>query len=267
MNSLKSNFAGSFYPGSDLVLQRQIQSFLDNTQKTIVKPKALLAPHAGYVYSGQTAAYAYKQLEEENYKTAIILGPTHQVYSQHLAIPAEDSYLTPLGKVDFDMNIINSLLESKLFIKDSTPHYEEHSLEVQIPFLKTMLPKIKIVPISVGGVDFETMTHAAKVLTGVLKPDVLLIISSDLSHYHPLNIAKNLDQHTINQILSLDYKKVAAEYQKKNIECCGIYPIILSLLTFTHLKDVKASLLYYDTSASASFDDQRVVGYASIAFY
>ncbi|OGI08568.1 MAG: AmmeMemoRadiSam system protein B [Candidatus Margulisbacteria bacterium GWF2_35_9] len=266
MNILRSSFSGSFYPQNATVLSKQVHSYLSKIQKTVHHPKALIVPHAGYVYSGQVAAHGYKQLEKESYQTAIILGPSHQIYNSTLAIPVENAYINPLGTVPFNESIINDLLESSLFISDSSPHYQEHSIEVQLPFLQVVQPNINIVPISVGSLSTDALKQAGKVLSKFITDDTILIISNDLSHFHSLNTAKMIDQKTIDAILSMDVDRFITAYQQRSIECCGFFPIALALATFENLKSIKATLLKYDTSASTSFDDQRVVGYTSISF-
>jgi len=232
----------------------------------MVHPKALLVPHAGYVYSGLTAAHAYRQLENENYKTAIILGPSHQVYSDSLSIPNENAYATPLGTILFDEQLKEKLIKTGNFKLDSAPHYQEHSLEVQLPFLKYMCPNIKILPLSVGNIDTKNYKACGQILAENMTPETLLIISTDLSHFHSLNIAKSLDQKTIETILNMDATALLQAYHNKTIECCGIFPIILGLTALSFFSNLKAEVLYYDTSASSSFDDERVVGYVAMGF-
>jgi len=266
MKTIRSNFSGSFYPQNAAVLSKQVHSFFSKATKHIHHPKAIIVPHAGYVYSGQVAAHGYKQLENETYKRAIVLGPSHQVYSNTLAIPIEDAYSNPLGTVKFDQELIQQLLESKFYERSSSPHYQEHSLEVQFPFLQIIQSGTSIVPISVGSLKPEELKQAGKVLAQYLDNDTVLIISNDLSHFHSLKVAKDRDSKTIEAILSQDLGAFMTAYQQKAIECCGFFPIALALAAFENLDPLEATLLNYDTSASTSFDDQRVVGYTSISF-
>lgn len=267
MSLLRNSFAGSFYPNNPLILQKQLQTFLSEPSKTINKPKAIIVPHAGYIYSAQTAAYGYKQLENENIKTVIILAPAHKTFHQSLAIPSEKSLETPLGNLDVDESKINELLSSNIFIKDSRPHYQEHSLEVQLPFLKYLLPECKIIPINVGMIDLAIAKKAGREIASVMDNNTVLVVSNDLSHYHSLKTAKELDEKTINHILKMSPDNLLNQHQMKEADCCGVFPITLLLATLNELAITKNKLLYYDTSATASFDDKHVVGYASIAFY
>ncbi len=267
MSLLKNSFAGSFYPSNPIILKKQLEGFLDNTTKTINSPKAIIVPHAGYIYSAQTAAHGYKQLENENIKTVIILAPAHKTFHQGLAIPIETVLETPLGNLYVDLIKANRLLSSKVFIKDSSPHYQEHSLEVQLPFIKLLFPNCKVIPISVGMADKTMMEQGALELSKIIDDNTILIVSNDLSHYHSLKSAKQLDENTITHIQKMSPANLLNQYQNKSIECCGIFPIILLLTTLYILNITHSQVLSYDTSATTSFDDQHVVGYVSIAFF
>ncbi len=267
MSILRNSFAGSFYPNNPVILQKQLDAYFSNTTKTIQKPKAIIVPHAGYTYSAQTVAYGYKQLTNETIKTIIVLAPAHRTFHQSLAIPAETILETPLGNLDVHQDMINILLSSELFVKDSRPHYQEHSLEVQLPFIKHLLPSCNIIPINVGMIDIALAKKAATELANITDAETVIIVSNDLSHYHSLQTAKQIDENTINHILKMSPENLITQHQKKEIECCGIFPTTLLLATLNELEVNNHKVLHYDTSASASFDDKQVVGYASIAFY
>lgn len=267
MSLLQNSFAGSFYANNPVILKKQLEGYLSNLEKTINSPKAIIVPHAGYIYSAKVAAHGYKQLEKENIKTVIILAPAHKTFHKNLAIPIETELETPIGNLTVDVKKIKQLLTSKAFILDSKPHYQEHSIEVQLPFIKMLLPDCNVVPISVGMIDNLLIQKSAKALAGIMDENTILIVSNDLSHYHSLKTANLLDENTINQILKLSPENLLNKYQNKEIECCGVFPIALLLATLNKLKITNTSVLKYDTSASTSFDDEHVVGYASIAFY
>lgn len=268
MNRLKSNFAGSFYPANPHQLATQIRQYLSVPQKAINKPLALLVPHAGVIYSGPTAGYAYKQIENTPYERVIVLGPSHQIHHTTLALPIADGVTTPLGTIDFDNDLIDQLCQSAPFKKDNSPHTQEHSLEVQFPFLQLALPNLfSLVPISVGAISADDIIKGAKKLAAALDEKTLLVISTDLSHYHSQKTAEVLDRTTINHILNFDADGLIGSYQRKAAECCGIYPILLGLAIFRELgTEIHPTLLHYDTSASTSLDDQHVVGYVSVGF-
>lgn len=263
MNSIRSTFSGSFYPENKNILDKVMESFFANCDKTISKAKGLIVPHAGYIYSGQVAAFGYKQLSNEKIKTAIVLGSSHQIYSDIAAIPREDSYITPYGKIMFDLDIINKLVSEKQIQLNSQPHYQEHSLEVQFPFLQYLNPNMLIVPISVGAMSFNKLSQIAGLLREVLDEKTILIISTDLSHFHSLSIANELDQRTITTMLSMDAKALFDGYNHQQVELCGIFPVVVALETLK--QNTFAKLLRYDTSATATQYASRVVGYTSIA--
>lgn len=267
MRSLKSSFAGQFYPAQPHQLSDLINRFLSVPVKRNLHPRAILVPHAGYVYSGQTAAYGYKELLGEPYRTAIVLGPSHQVYSSILAVPDADAYETPLGALPFNQPLYQSLLSKGIVQVNSAPHAREHSMEVQFPFLQIIHPNIQIVPMSVGNIDIETLREAGKKIADLLSPEIILIISTDLSHYHTLALAESIDQRTVNALLAMESLPLIQASQSKDMECCGLFPILLAFEIFKHFEQkITATPLFYDTSATASFDDQHVVGYVSIAF-
>lgn len=267
MNLLRNNFAGSFYPNNPVILDKLLEDFLSKPIKLIQNPKAIIVPHAGYIYSGQTAAYGYKQLENENIRTIIILSPAHKVYHQGLAIPQETELETPIGNLQVATKQINELIRSGLFKLDSAHHYQEHSSEVQLPFIKKILPSVKVLPINVGTIDINYLQKAGKELATIFDKNTVIVVSNDLSHYHSLQIAKQLDEKTINTILQLSPDYLLSMHKTKEIECCGIFPIALLLTVLNELKITNKQVLYYDTSATSSFDDKHVVGYTSIAFY
>ncbi|MEK6558138.1 MAG: AmmeMemoRadiSam system protein B, partial [Candidatus Margulisiibacteriota bacterium] len=195
------------------------------------------------------------------------LGPSHQVYSSVLAVPDADSYETPLGVLPFNQSIYQTLVSKRVAEVSSTPHLQEHSLEVQFPFLQIVSPSIQIVPISVGSLDMASLRKAGEAIASLLSPEIILIISTDLSHYHTLALAESIDKRTVNAILAMESLPLIQASQTKDMECCGLYPILLAFEIFKHFeKKPTATSLYYDTSATASFDDQHVVGYVSIAF-
>ncbi len=268
MTNLRSNFAGTFYPANPHQLAGQIRQYLDQTQKTIAHPKALLVPHAGIVYSGATAGFAYKQIEDLPYERIIILAPSHQLYHRALAIPIAKGVDTPLGHIRFDADTITSLTQSKPFILDNSPHLQEHAIEVQYPFIQMALnAPFQVLPISVGDINGTDIKLGSQQLAHLMDDKTLLIISSDLSHYHNKNTAQVLDNTTLTHILHNDIDGLIGSYQRKAAECCGLHPILLGMAILNSLPPpYSATLLHYDTSASTSFDDQHVVGYASIAF-
>jgi AmmeMemoRadiSam system protein B len=268
MTHLRSNFSGTFYPANPHQLSDQIQLYLDQANRSITKPIALLVPHAGIIYSGPTAGFAYKQIAGLPYERVIILAPSHQIYHTSLAIPDAIGAETPLGPIQFDIGCIASLCASQPFVRDNSPHLQEHSIEVQYPFLQIALKApFQVIPISVGAISNADKTKGAQLLAPLLDEKTLLVISTDLSHFHNQKTAEVLDRTTIQYILTSDANGLMGSYQRKSAECCGLYPIMLGLAILNELPHtIQSTLLHYDTSATTSLDNQRVVGYASIGF-
>lgn len=236
--------AGSFYPAERKELKATISNFFKNTKKVVSgKVRAMIVPHAGWVYSGQTAAWGYQQIRNSQQKQFVLLGPSHHEFFSGLVGSSFASWLTPLGTVP-----------QKPFrqwpLNDSA-HESEHCLEVQLPFLQYLFKDFKISCLLTG-----TETKL------VLPKDSILIVSSDLSHYLPQNQAQEYDRKTIKSILSNN-----REFLLENEDCaCGRIGILM-LMQLAKISNWQAKLVCYDTSATASGDDSRVVGYSAIVFY
>lgn len=268
--------AGQFYPGSKEELNLMIDDFLTKAELPKLDPyiRALIVPHAGYVYSGQVAAYGYKALAGKNIDTVILIGNSHQEYFDGASIYPKGYFETPLGRVEIDAEFAQKLMEAndKIYFKESA-HSEEHSLEVQLPFLQKVLPISgwKIVPIILGN-----QPGASDILINALKPlmneNVLLIASTDLSHYPNYEDAKYADNKTINGILTgkrEEFRKAITNIEKENIDnlqtcVCGhdAIEVVMGLM-----EGKKSQLLKYANSGDVSVGDKsRVVGYAAIVF-
>ncbi len=272
--------AGLFYPRHENDLTKQVDQYLSEAKAEPIKNlRALISPHAGYEYSGKTAAVAYKQLEGRNYDTVIILGPSHYAAFTGAAVTDAEAYETPLGLIPISPKAaeigkikpyaINPPCEVQrpewwrqspkqlpAFGEDK-PDTWEHSLEVQLPFLQRTLKKFSIVPVVFGRVDPQA---AAKALLKFLDDRTLIVVSSDLSHYHPYETAKKLDISCVNSICDLNVDWMMQQ------EACGELPI-LTLMEIAKQKGWKAKLLDYRNSGDTTGDKSRVVGYAAIAFY
>jgi AmmeMemoRadiSam system protein A len=272
--------AGLFYPRHEKDLAKQVDEFLAEVKAEPIKHlRALICPHAGYPFSGPTAAVAYKQLEGRDFKTVILLGPSHYAAFTGAAVTDAEAYETPLGLIPVSPKaaelgkikpfVINppcdvqrpswwrqSPKELPAFGEDK-PDSWEHSLEVQLPFLQRTLKKFSIVPVVFGRVEPQA---AAKALEKFLDDRTLLVISSDLSHYHPYETAKKLDLNCVRSICDLNVDWMMQQ------EACGELPI-LTLMEIAKQKGWKAKLLDYRNSGDTSGEKAAVVGYAAIAFY
>ena len=222
-------------------------------------PKALIAPHAGYVYSGPIAASAYALLAplRDLVRRVVLLGPTHRVAVRGLALPASTQFATPLGTVDLDVAAYEKLRGLRQVGVSEEAHALEHSLEVHLPFLQTVLADFKLVPLAVGHASAEEVAEVIEALWG--GPETLIVVSSDLSHYLPYKDAQSIDRETAQAVLQLD---TAIDHE----HACGATPVAgLSLAARRH--NLKPELLDLRNSGDTAGDKSRVVGYASFAFY
>ncbi|MCH8328923.1 MAG: AmmeMemoRadiSam system protein B [Nanoarchaeota archaeon] len=250
MKTRNAAVAGAFYPASKEELESMLNEFLKNIPGINIKePKALIVPHAGYVYSGQVAAYAYSLLKNSKKQKIILLGPSHTAYFNDVAADVNDYWETPLGKVKIMQNNFPKLEEA---------HINEHCLEVQIPFLQKTLKDFEILPLVVGDINPKEIS---KKIIPLLDDNTLLIISSDLSHFHDYDTAVSLDKNTIKAIQNLDCNKAETE-----ADACGKIPILTVIDIAKKLK-WKCKLLNYKNSGDVIGDKTRVVGYASFVLY
>jgi len=251
---------GTFYPNESQLLKEMIEGFLHQatTPKLKVQPKALIVPHAGYIYSGQVAAYGFKILENKLYKKIILLGPSHHFSFQGLASSPSGYWETPLGKIEcLGKEDLKELKKTKEIIESSEIHEPEHCLEVEIPFLQVVLKEFKIVSFLTGELNIKTAT---KVLEPLIDEETLILVSSDLSHYYPYKEAQKLDKVTIDAILDNDSKRL-----EEFGEACGKTGIDI-LLEIAKNKHWQPKLLKALNSGDITGDKSQVVGYASIVF-
>jgi len=284
-------FAGSWYPAEADVLEKMLTNYLQaaSSQLSSQPPNeqigknvlAIIAPHAGYMYSGQTAAFAYATLSGSRYKRVFLLGPSHHVPFAGAVLPSQSIFETPLGKIEIDQATVNKLLKLPGFQQVDQVFDIEHSLEMQLPWICKTLNKAKLVPMAIGNVNRETIAEIASAIKKELCPGDLIIVSSDFTHYGPRfdyqpfndettdsglkkRIAE-LDKEAFNHLKKLDGSELLEFYQRSHDTICGIYPcaILLSLLP----ADAQAKLLNYRTSADIEPDPQgNSVSYMSIAF-
>ena len=250
--------ADMFYPGNPARLGQMLQAMLDTAEPLDLRPKALIAPHAGYIYSGPVAAAAYALLKplREVITRVVLIGPVHRVWVRGLALPAADMFETPLGQVPLDMAAMAKLQGLSQVEVSPAAHASEHSLEVQLPFLQTLLSHFKLIPLAVGGASAQEVAEVLDVLWG--GEETLIVVSSDLSHYHPYSEAQHLDQDTIQAILACRTDLVGEQ-------ACGAHGIN-GLLLAARRKGLEPHLLDLRNSGDTAGDRQHVVGYAAIAF-
>lgn len=258
----KPAVAGAFYPGDANVLRREVQSHLSNATTPPGKsvPKAIIAPHAGYRFSGDIAGNAYTLLKPaaESISRVVLLGPCHRVAVRGLALSGADYFETPLGRVEIDKAAEAAIMDMAQVSTFAPTHAQEHSLEVHIPFLQEVLEDFKLVPIVVGETPAAAVAEVLEKLWG--GPETLIVISSDLSHFLDYDAAKQIDQRTCNAIEHLDPAKI-----ERN-GACGRFPVG-GLLHYAKQHGMTVETLDVRNSGDTAGNKDRVVGYGSWAFY
>ena len=255
--------AGLFYPAEPARLRADVEAMLAAARRADdggTAPAALIVPHAGYVYSGPTAALAWARAEARRgrVRRVVMLGPAHRVGVRALALPGCRAMDTPLGPVEVEVPAqIEELAAAGLVVTRPDVHAAEHSLEVQLPFLAAVLPGASVVPLAVGWVAPDRAAEAIRPFLG--RPDTLVVVSSDLSHYLPLAEARRVDEATIERILAL---RADIDHE----EACGATGVN-ALLLAAGQRGLRPRLLGAATSADTIGDPARVVGYAAVAFH
>lgn len=266
----KPAVAGAFYPELKDKLLNEINHYL-NIAKPIEQFEnvfGVISPHAGYIYSGKTAAFSYNAIAGKNYKTVIIISPSHREYFQGSCIYDGDAYETPLGIVEVDKQMREKLvnLDGSIFA-GLNGHRSEHALEVQIPFLQVVLKNFQIVPIVIGDQRKEFVYELGVNISQVVDDSTLIVASSDLSHFYPKVIADKKDSVIQRRIEKFDYETLQLEFESQKCEACGGGPMV-ALMKAADLKGYhKAKVLYRNDSSETSGDVSEVVGYLSAIIY
>ena len=270
--------AGSFYPDDPGELSATLQRFFSQTGTKIlnVKPIALVSPHAGIFYSGQVAAYAYNEVKGQKYDAVIVVSPSHIEYFQYAAIYPGDSYVTPLGKMPVDKKLAARCESKNGLVKLSpTGHVTkmlergEHALEIQLPFLQTIFGNLPVVPIVIGTMDYEVITALGQKLGEIASTsNVLLVASSDLSHYHPYNQCKAIDQKFLAQLERMNPKALYNGLSARDYEACGGAAVTAVLIAAQKAGANRVKILKYANSGDVSGGSKsQVVGYCAAAMY
>jgi len=268
--------AGQFYPEKEKELNQMIDEFLKFAKVPKIEGEifGILVPHAGYVFSGKVAAYSYKTIQGKDFNSVILIGDSHYEYFDGVSIWERGEWETPLGRVKVDEELAKEILNfsKRFFVKDSA-HLFEHSLEVQIPFLQKVLKNFKILPIIFGSEDKDWKELAKAILKLMEKRKILIVASSDLSHYPPYEIALEADKRTIEGVLSLDPGK----FKEKIENLKKLFPdvdtfacaqdTIKTILEISKNLKGKAKLLKYQNSGDTIYGEKsQVVGYGAVAF-
>lgn len=264
--------AGEWYPGKPEILSRDIKRYLDNVKNEKIEGEivALISPHAGYMYSGQVAAFAYQLVEGKTFDTVIVVGPSHRFLFKGTSLWDRGGFKTPLGVVPVDTEISKKIMEKWKgirFIPEA--HAQENSLELQIPFLQMVLKSFKIVPIAMEpDWSWETCQYLSSAIAESIKgKKVLLVASTDLSHYHSYSKAIEIDRMVLNHVERFDIEGLNRDLKSGKAEACGGGPLITVMLTAKALGADQGRVLKYLNSGDVTGDQSRVVGYMAAVLY
>ncbi|MCM8783755.1 MAG: AmmeMemoRadiSam system protein B [Candidatus Omnitrophica bacterium] len=257
--------AGQFYPGQKEPLIKLLDKLIEHD---ISKEKimGIVSPHAGYIYSGPVAGAGFSKVIIP--EKIVLIGPNHSGLGKSFSLMPEGKWITPLGEVSVDKEITSHILETSRYLeRDYLAHKYEHSLEVQIPFIQYLKKDFSIIPIIISEAPLSLYQDLGKELAQILKPwqkNILIVASSDMTHYESRKVAEQKDKLAIDAIISLDEDLLYEQVNKYNISMCGYAPCIVMLATLKNWGAKSASLIKYQTSGDVSGEYTSVVGYASI---
>jgi len=271
MNKIrKPAVAGKFYSADERELKKDIIKFLDSAenQKHYENIFGLICPHAGYMYSGKTAAYAYNTIKNKNYETVVVISPSHYEYFNGCSIYDGDAYETPLGIIPINTKMREKLtIGSETIFNGENGHEKEHALEVQLPFLQTVLKNFQLLPIVIGNQSENIVTELAEKLAELIDEKTLLVASSDLSHFYSKETAKIFDSIVEYDITNFKYQKLMHDLETEKCFACGGGGIV-SLMKTAELKNFnKSEVLSMTDSGDISGDNSSVVGYLSAIIF
>jgi MEMO1 family protein len=270
-NIRKSSLAGSWYPDNPRSLRTCISDFFQRVPDGSIPGDivGLVAPHAGYLYSGQVAAYAYKMLQGHIFDAVIVIGPSHRFPFRGVSLDNQDGYATPLGTVPLDGRLADRIrAESRLVSVIPAAHVQEHSIEIQLPFLQYALGEFSFVPLLMGSQDRKTCEDlAAAIVRAVGQKKVLVVGSSDLSHFHSYNQALKLDALAIGFWERMDVEGFLKGLEEQQFEACGGGPAAVAMMAAKKMGASQAKLLRYANSGDVAGDKHSVVGYGAAVFF
>ncbi len=264
--------AGLFYSSQKETLQREVAMYLENSPQVedINTVYGLVAPHAGYMYSGGVAARAYRQLLDRQYDVVVVISPSHRIYFEEVSVYDGSAYSTPLGQIEVDVELARAIAqEHPRIIYSGIGHdIDEHALEVQLPFLQHTLEEFKLVPIVMGDQNDENVLALANALSKHLKgKKALVVASSDLSHYYSYDKAVLLDQVVVEDLNNFDDEKLAHDIKAGVCEMCGGGAVLATMKTCRALGAEKSRVVLYRNSGDVTGDRSQVVGYLAALFY
>jgi AmmeMemoRadiSam system protein B/AmmeMemoRadiSam system protein A len=271
--------ARGFYPDDPKILSTMINDLLAHVSKPLITDPilAVVAPHAGYVYSGPVAAYTYAQLKGRKYARVVVIAPSHYESFDYSSIYDGDAYATPLGNVPVDKGFARQLVKMNSTLRlssqghDSTSAGGEHAIEVQLPWLQKVLGNFELVPIVMGDQSYENSRALGVALAKLIKADgkpedTLVLASSDLSHFHPYDDAVKIDRKSLDALTAWDYFSMSRNFQTRVWEACGGAPIVATMIFAERMGANQARVSKYENSGDVTGDHARVVGYSADAF-
>lgn len=268
----KATAAGMFYEKDKDALERDVAVFLENspTVDIVSRVYGLLAPHAGYMYSGGVAARAYRQVLDRDFDVVAVIAPSHKIYFDEISVYNGAAYETPLGQVPVQHELARKLasLHPGIIYSNIGHEIDEHSLEVQLPFLQQVFYDFKLLPIVMGNQDSVNVDILAEALAKLLKDEnALIVASSDLSHFHNYDKAKMLDDVVVEHVANFDADSLGRDLQTGLCEMCGGGPAQAVMKASKALGAKKSKVLLYRNSGDVTADHNQVVGYLSAMFY
>jgi MEMO1 family protein len=260
--------AGMFYEKDPEILSKIVDKYISNAESQEITGRiyGIIAPHAGYIYSGQTAAFGYKNLIGKQYDTVVVISPSHREYFEGVSVFNGAGYSTPLGNIEIDQDLKTKFIVSNSYMMEGNMgHRNEHALEVQLPFLQRILKDFKILPLVMGDQNREICNALGNTLAEILadKKNSLIVASSDLSHFHETKKAKVLDDVIINNINNYEVEDLLKNLGCGKTEACGGGPIAAMMSASKKLGAKNAKVLKYSDSGDVSGDKNEVVGYLS----
>lgn len=262
--------AGLFYNGSSAGLRKDVDNLIDRATEVATPGdiRAIIVPHAGYVYSGLTAAHAYKLLKGAAYDCIVVVGPSHREYFDGISVYPGEAYETPLGTVKINAEVRDDLIAGeKMIVASSSGHRGEHSVEIQLPFLQRVLGEFSFLPVIMGAQQAHHCHALSEALQKIAKHrNLFFVASSDLSHYHPYDEAIALDKLVLDAVENFDPEVFMDRFEGQAFEACGGGPIASVMGAAKSLGATTATVLHYCNSGDITGDRSGVVGYLSAAF-
>jgi AmmeMemoRadiSam system protein B len=261
--------AGQFYPGTEQQLRAELSRLIPDNSPAGLQVKGVISPHAGYVYSGAIAGKLFSKITIPS--TVLIIGPNHHGIGAAAALYPDGEWLTPLGVLPINSRLNDLLLQDVPYLQsDSIAHQREHSLEVQAPFLQYLRPDISISAICLGHGDYQPLQQIAAGIAAAISKfgeDVLIVASSDMTHYESAESARQKDEAALERVLAFDSRGLLEVCRSRKITMCGVVPSAVMLEAARELGATKAELVAYGTSGDVTGDSRQVVGYAAVTVY